>query len=208
MSPPITRTRDWLDRQYSMIIDVRSESEFLDDHIPGAVSMPVLNDRERAEIGTIYKQVGAFEAKRRGATLVARNIAAHIESQLLDAPRDFSPLVYCWRGGMRSSSVRRRASRPLGPACGARSARARASKEGPAPARMPAGASARACARASARTLRSKRRRGRDAAVPRAIARERAASGVAARRGEHRRRMRAARALAVGDATARADGAG
>ncbi|MEC8129898.1 MAG: rhodanese-like domain-containing protein, partial [Pseudomonadota bacterium] len=82
-----------------MIIDVRSESEFLDDHIPGAVSMPVLNDRERAEIGTIYKQIGAFEAKRRGAALVARNIAAHIESKLLDVPKDFSPLVYCWRGG-------------------------------------------------------------------------------------------------------------
>ena len=90
-----------------MIIDVRSESEFLDDHIPGAVSMPVLNDRERAEIGTIYKQIGAFEAKRRGATLVARNIAAHIESQLLDVPKDFSPLVYCWRGGQRSGAMAR-----------------------------------------------------------------------------------------------------
>ncbi|MEC8807030.1 MAG: tRNA 2-selenouridine(34) synthase MnmH [Pseudomonadota bacterium] len=107
MSPPITRTKDWLDRPYSMIIDVRSESEFLDDHIPGAVSMPVLNDRERAEIGTIYKQIGAFEAKRRGAALVARNIAAHIESKLLDVPKDFSPLVYCWRGGQRSGAMGR-----------------------------------------------------------------------------------------------------
>ena len=107
MSPPITRTRDWLDRDYSMIIDVRSESEFLDDHIPGAVSMPVLSDRERAEIGALYKQIGAFEAKRRGATLAARNIAAHIESGLSDAPKDFSPLVYCWRGGQRSGAMAR-----------------------------------------------------------------------------------------------------
>ena len=107
MSPPITRTKDWLDREYSMIIDVRSESEFLDDHIPGAISMPVLNDRERAEIGTMYKQIGAFEAKRRGATLVARNIAANIETYLSEAPKEFSPLVYCWRGGQRSGAMAR-----------------------------------------------------------------------------------------------------
>ena len=107
MSPPITRTKTWLDRPYDMIIDVRSEGEFAEDHIPGAVNMPVLNNRERDEIGTIYKQVGAFEAKRRGAALVARNIAAHIETHLGEAPRDFSPLVYCWRGGQRSGAMAR-----------------------------------------------------------------------------------------------------
>ena len=105
MSPPITRTRDWLDRPYDMIIDVRSESEYAEDHIPGAVSMPVLNDQERHDIGTTYKQVGAFEAKRRGAALVARNIATHIDRRLSDAPRDFTPLVYCWRGGQRSGAM-------------------------------------------------------------------------------------------------------
>ena len=57
MSPPIKRTSFWHDHDYSMVIDVRSPSEFADDHIPGAVSMPVLNDLERAEIGTLYKQV-------------------------------------------------------------------------------------------------------------------------------------------------------
>jgi hypothetical protein len=62
MSPPITRTSDWVSQSFSMIIDVRSDSEYADDHIPGAVSMPVLNDAERAEVGTMYKQVGAFEA--------------------------------------------------------------------------------------------------------------------------------------------------
>jgi len=107
MSPPITRTRDWLDRPYNMIIDVRSESEFAEDHIPGAVNMPVLNDLQRHEIGTMYKQVGAFEAKRRGATLVARNIAGHIDTYLGDTARDFSPLVYCWRGGQRSGAMAR-----------------------------------------------------------------------------------------------------
>lgn len=107
MSPPIKRITDWRDAPYDMIIDVRSESEYAEDHIPGAVSMPVLNDQQRHEIGTMYKQVGAFEAKRRGAALVACNIAAHIEDRLGDAPRDFSPLVYCWRGGQRSGAMAR-----------------------------------------------------------------------------------------------------
>ena len=107
MSPPITRTKTWLDRPYDMIIDVRSEGEFAEDHIPGAVNMPVLNDHERDEIGTMYKQIGPFEAKRRGAVLVARNIAAHIDTRLGDAQRDFSPLVYCWRGGQRSGAMAR-----------------------------------------------------------------------------------------------------
>lgn len=107
MPPPITRTADWYDQKYSMIIDVRSESEFADDHIPCAVSMPVLNDDERAEIGTLYKQVSPFEAKRRGAAIVARNIAQHIDTKLADAPKDFAPLVYCWRGGQRSGAMAR-----------------------------------------------------------------------------------------------------
>jgi len=107
MSPPIKRTSDWISHNFSMIIDVRSDSEYVDDHIPGAVSMPVLNDVERAEIGTMYKQVGAFEAKRRGAALVARNISQHLETRLSDAPKDFAPLVYCWRGGQRSGAMAR-----------------------------------------------------------------------------------------------------
>ena len=107
MSPPIKRTAAWHGHDYSMIIDVRSESEFADDHIPGAVSMPVLKDVERAEIGTLYKQVSPFEAKRRGAAIVARNIAHHIDTKLADAPKDFAPLVYCWRGGQRSGAMAR-----------------------------------------------------------------------------------------------------
>ena len=107
MSPPIKRTADWSSQSFSMIIDVRSDSEFTDDHIPGAVSMPVLNDEERAEVDTIYKQVGAFEAKQRGAALVARSISRHLEEKLADAPKDFAPLVYCWRGGQRSGAMAR-----------------------------------------------------------------------------------------------------
>jgi tRNA 2-selenouridine synthase len=91
--------------QFDDIIDVRSPSEFRDDHIPGAVNFPVLDDEERARVGTIYKQVSPFDAKKIGAALVARNIARHIEEHFSDRPRNWKPLVYCWRGGSRSGAM-------------------------------------------------------------------------------------------------------
>ena len=91
--------------QFDEIIDVRSEDEFAEDHIPGAVNYPVLNNAERAEVGTIYKQVSSFDAKKIGAALVSANIARHLREQLLERPRDWRPLVYCWRGGGRSGAL-------------------------------------------------------------------------------------------------------
>ncbi|BAN35402.1 selenophosphate-dependent tRNA 2-selenouridine synthase [Sulfuricella denitrificans skB26] len=91
--------------QFDDIIDVRSPSEFREDHIPGAVNFPVLNDEERARVGTIYKQTSAFDAKKIGAALVARNIADHVERQFSDKPKNWQPLVYCWRGGSRSGAM-------------------------------------------------------------------------------------------------------
>jgi tRNA 2-selenouridine synthase len=91
--------------QFEAIIDVRSPSEFAEDHIPGAINCPVLSDEERKHVGTLYKQVNAFEAKKIGAALVARNIAHHIESHFLPHGRDWRPLVYCWRGGNRSAAM-------------------------------------------------------------------------------------------------------
>jgi tRNA 2-selenouridine synthase len=93
-----------LDR-YDTVIDARSENEYAEDHLPGAVNWPTLNNAERHEIGTTYKQVNAFEAKKRGAALAARNISAHIEREVLDKPKDWKPLAYCWRGGKRSGSL-------------------------------------------------------------------------------------------------------
>jgi tRNA 2-selenouridine synthase len=90
---------------FDCIIDVRSESEFALDHIPGAINCPVLNDEERIRVGTMYKQVNAFEAKKVGAALVAKNIAHHIETHWIDKPREWKPLIYCWRGGNRSGSL-------------------------------------------------------------------------------------------------------
>jgi len=91
--------------EFDTIIDARSESEYDEDHLPGAVNWPTLNDAERHSIGTLYKQVNAFEAKKRGAAIAARNIAGHIERNVIDKPKDWKPLTYCWRGGKRSGSL-------------------------------------------------------------------------------------------------------
>lgn len=90
---------------YSEIIDVRSEDEFAEDHMPGAINLPVLNNAERAKVGTIYKQVSPFQARKVGAALVARNIAEHLDSHFASKDKDYHPLVYCWRGGQRSNSM-------------------------------------------------------------------------------------------------------
>jgi len=89
---------------FDTVIDVRSPSEFAEDHVPGAVNMPVLSDEERARVGTIYKQVDPFKARKIGAALVARNSAAWLESALVEMEGGWRPLVYCWRGGQRSGS--------------------------------------------------------------------------------------------------------
>ena len=86
------------------IIDVRAPAEYAEDHIPGAINLPVLDDAERAEVGTIYKQVSPFTARKVGAALVAKNAALHLQGPLADRLGGWRPLVYCWRGGQRSGS--------------------------------------------------------------------------------------------------------
>jgi tRNA 2-selenouridine synthase len=90
---------------FDEVIDARSPGEFAEDHIPGAINLPVLDNEERARVGTIYKQVSPFEAKRLGAALVSRNIARHLETWLADKPKKYRPLIYCWRGGTRSGAM-------------------------------------------------------------------------------------------------------
>ena len=89
---------------FDLVIDVRSPAEFALDHIPDAVNFPVLSNDERTQIGTLYKQVSPFAAKKLGAALVSKNIAEHIEKHLLELPREWRPLIYCWRGGERSGA--------------------------------------------------------------------------------------------------------
>ncbi len=101
---PFSVGLDKLD-EFDSIIDVRSPAEFAEDHIPGAINCPVLDDEERARVGTLYKQVSPFEARKLGAALVSRNIARHIETHFVSRPKAWKPLVYCWRGGQRSGSM-------------------------------------------------------------------------------------------------------
>jgi tRNA 2-selenouridine synthase len=90
---------------FDEIVDVRSPAEYAEDHIPGAISAPVLSDAERAEVGTLHKQASPFDAKKRGAALVARNIAEHLQTRFADRDRGWRPIVYCWRGGKRSGAM-------------------------------------------------------------------------------------------------------
>lgn len=90
---------------FDCIIDVRSPSEFAEDHLPGAINCPVLDDAQRIEVGTLYKQVSPFEAKKVGAALVAANIARHLQEHFLSQAKGWRPLVYCWRGGQRSGAM-------------------------------------------------------------------------------------------------------
>ncbi|VVE27794.1 tRNA 2-selenouridine(34) synthase MnmH [Pandoraea fibrosis] len=90
---------------FDEIIDVRTPLEFADDHIPGAINVPVLSNEERVIVGTMYTQVSPFEASRVGAAMIARNIATHLETTFADRPRHWRPLIYCWRGGSRSASM-------------------------------------------------------------------------------------------------------
>ncbi len=90
---------------FDAIIDARTEDEHALDHVPGAVNWPTLDNAQRIEVGTLYKQVNPFEARKIGAAQSARNIAAHIEREVIDKPRGWRPLVYCWRGGNRSGAL-------------------------------------------------------------------------------------------------------
>jgi tRNA 2-selenouridine synthase len=91
--------------EFDIVIDARSPSEFALDHLPGAINCPSLDDDERRIVGTIYKQQSAFDARRVGGAMVAANLARHLREQFADKPSNWRPLVYCWRGGMRSGSM-------------------------------------------------------------------------------------------------------
>ncbi|SFM57905.1 tRNA 2-selenouridine(34) synthase MnmH [Variovorax sp. OV329] len=90
---------------FDTLIDARSPAEFALDHVPGAINCPVLDDEERRIVGTLYKQQGAFEARRVGGAMVAANLARHLRERFADRPAHWKPLVYCWRGGLRSGSM-------------------------------------------------------------------------------------------------------
>jgi tRNA 2-selenouridine synthase len=90
---------------FDCVIDARSPAEFALDRIPGAINCPTLDNAQRHTVGTLYKQTGSFEARRVGGAMVAENLAIHLRTQFADKPHNWKPLVYCWRGGMRSGSM-------------------------------------------------------------------------------------------------------
>lgn len=91
-----------LDHGFDTLIDVRSPAEFAEDHVPGAINLPALSNAQRHEVGTIYKQISAFDGRKIGAGMVVRNVADHIDGPLMEKDGAWRPLVYCWRGGQRS----------------------------------------------------------------------------------------------------------
>jgi tRNA 2-selenouridine synthase len=84
-------------------IDVRSESEYSRAHIPGAVNLPLLNDEERAAVGTTYKHEGREAAVQLGLRLIGPKFETYyVELLALVKSSEKKPLLYCWRGGLRS----------------------------------------------------------------------------------------------------------
>ncbi len=104
MALSLTRVADPALAGFDDIIDVRSPAEYAEDHLPGAINLPVLDDAERAQVGTIYKRVSPFDARKLGGALVAASAAHHIAGPLSDRGGGWRGLIYCWRGGQRSGS--------------------------------------------------------------------------------------------------------
>ncbi|MEN7527391.1 tRNA 2-selenouridine(34) synthase MnmH [Cupriavidus sp. DL-D2] len=100
---PFARVEDR--HAFDTIVDARTPAEFEIDHIPGAINCPVLDSEERHIVGTLYKQAGPFEARRVGGAMVAANLARHLRGAFADRPANWKPLIYCWRGGLRSGSM-------------------------------------------------------------------------------------------------------
>lgn len=86
-------------------VDVRSPGEFQESHIPNAMNVPIFTDKERAEIGTIYKQEGQKAAKWRAMELVSPKLPRLLTDIKEIEESGKKPLLYCWRGGMRSQSI-------------------------------------------------------------------------------------------------------
>jgi tRNA 2-selenouridine synthase len=86
------------------IVDVRSPSEYMAGHIPGAINIPLLSDKERESVGIKYKQEGTLSAIYEGLNLTAPELSSKLQKAYSLAV-DGQLLVHCWRGGMRSEAM-------------------------------------------------------------------------------------------------------
>ena len=96
---------DWRKIKNAEIIDVRSPSEFNNDHIPGSINIPILNDQQRHDVGKTYKEVNPFKAKIMGASIISKNISKFLDNEFFSRKGSWQALIYCWRGGQRSRSL-------------------------------------------------------------------------------------------------------
>ena len=103
MDRDITYTES-LDIKDAIYIDVRSPKEYAEDHIPGAVNLPILDDEQRRIVGTLYKQQGKEEASRKGVELVLPELGRKLDG-LRILEKKGTLVLYCWRGGLRSKSM-------------------------------------------------------------------------------------------------------
>jgi tRNA 2-selenouridine synthase len=87
--------------EYDLIIDARSQREFAEDHIPGAINLPVVNNDEYAEVGTLHR-TDPMQAYLIGVSYSLKNIARYLDTVIAGRPRNGRILVYCFRGGKRS----------------------------------------------------------------------------------------------------------
>jgi len=101
---PIVNFTELKDLKFDEIIDVRTPLEYAEDHVEGAINLPVLSNEERAQVGTLYS-TDKLQGRKVGAALIAKNISNHILEHFKDKELDYKPLVYCWRGGQRSRSM-------------------------------------------------------------------------------------------------------
>merc|ERR1719391_1332781 len=107
VSVPLFTAKDYLAglaTQYDEIIDVRTPLEFEEDHIFGAVNLPVLSNEQRVQVGSLYHK-DRMAGRKLGAALITANISKHILEHFTSKAGNYRPLVYCWRGGQRSRSM-------------------------------------------------------------------------------------------------------
>src|SRR6267142_2808461 len=87
--------------QYALVIDARSQREYTEDHVPCAVSLPVVNNEEYAQVGTTHR-TDKHRAYLIGVSYALKNISHSIDGLVARYPKDARMLVYCFRGGKRS----------------------------------------------------------------------------------------------------------
>ena len=99
----IIKIKDFLDGEFDYILDARSPKEFEESHIPGSRNFYVLNNEEHAYIGDMYVNNSKFLAKKEGVCFMLENISKQLKN--FDAPPGSRILVYCARGGKRSTAL-------------------------------------------------------------------------------------------------------